>query len=74
MPTQQATQLAIPSSSLAWPDSYMHKNSGLAMRDQSWEVANHMACCVGIISSGLQYRFSSSKDGDIDIDHNDGDL
>ena len=37
-------------------------------------MANSVAHCVGIILSGLQYRFSSYGGGDVDTDHDDGDL
>ena len=37
-------------------------------------MVNCVACCVGIILSGLQYRFSSFRDGDVEIDHDNGDL
>ena len=37
-------------------------------------MVNCVACYVGIILSGLQYRFSSFRDGDVEIDHDNGDL
>ena len=37
-------------------------------------MANCVAHCVGIILSGLQYRFSSCNGCDIDIYHEDADV
>ena len=37
-------------------------------------MANCVVCCVGIILSGLQYRFSSCRGSDVDINHDEGDL
>ena len=37
-------------------------------------MVNCVACCVGIILSGLQYRFSSFRGGDVEIDHDNGNL
>ena len=37
-------------------------------------MANCAACCVGIILSGLQYRFLSCKGSNVDVNHDDGDL
>ena len=37
-------------------------------------MANCVTCCVGIILSGLQYRFLSCRGSDVDINHDDGDL
>ena len=37
-------------------------------------MANCVARCVGIILSDLQYRFSSYRGGDVDMDDDDSDL
>ena len=78
------TELAIPRSNLTWPDHYFHigalspsmcNNSGLAMHTRlELGMADCVACCISIILSGLQYRFSSCRGGDEDINHDDVDL
>ena len=37
-------------------------------------MAKCVAYCVGIVLSGLQYRYLLCRGGDEDIDHNNGDL
>ena len=80
---QRTTQLAFPQlqSSMGRPlfcsgalSPSLHKNSTIATRDWSWEMANWVICCVGIILSGLHYRFSSCRGVDKDINHDDSDL
>ena len=86
MPTQQPTQLAILTSSLVWPGRQVFSCREGANNASPWTkiaiwpcelelgIANCLACCVGIILSGLQYRFWSCRDGGEDIDHDNGNL
>ena len=46
---------------------------------QNWRSGNARlelgkASCAGVILSDLQYRFSSFRGGDVDINHDDGNL
>ena len=49
------------------------KNSGLATQDWSLGIANWVAICVEIILSGFQYKFSSCRGGDENINYDNGD-
>ena len=84
MLTQRATQLTIPSSSLVWPDCYFRAGktimicakvaTDLATQDHSWGMANCMARYLGLMLSGLQYRFSPCRGDGVGINHYNGNL